>query len=162
ASLVEAAVAVEELGRAMVPGPYTPTVIAGAILTDAGHTAHLEALGEGALPAAVGIDPGGLTGEYDGGDLVLTGRPGAGIGPGAWPASISTGCASRPPTCSPSPMRTDRWTSRPRCWPPRPPGWPTGRWPPPPSTRRCAASSADPSASSRASSTASPGCSPRP
>src|SRR5699024_11549906 len=57
ASLFEAAVAVEELGRAMTPGPYTPTVIAGAILTDAGHTAHLEALGEGALPAAVGIDP---------------------------------------------------------------------------------------------------------
>lgn len=80
ASLVEAAVAVEELGRAMVPGPYTPTVIAGAILTDAGHTAHLEALGEGALPAAVGIDPGGLTGEYDGDDLVLTGRPDAVIG----------------------------------------------------------------------------------
>lgn len=59
--LLELAVVVEELGRAMVPGPFLPTVLAGAVLARAGHTAHLAALAAGERTAAVGLRPGGLT-----------------------------------------------------------------------------------------------------
>ncbi|MDQ1386172.1 MAG: hypothetical protein QOG65_3551, partial [Actinomycetota bacterium] len=37
--LVEQAVVVEELGRACAPGPYVPTVLAAAVLQDAGGPA---------------------------------------------------------------------------------------------------------------------------
>ncbi|MCD0451250.1 acyl-CoA dehydrogenase [Actinocorallia sp. API 0066] len=54
--LVEAAVAVEELGRALAPGPFTPTVLAGALL--AGSAAAKEALpglADGSRTAAVAL-----------------------------------------------------------------------------------------------------------
>ncbi|WP_039738006.1 acyl-CoA dehydrogenase family protein, partial [Saccharomonospora halophila] len=39
--LLETAVVVEELGRALTPGPVVPTVTASAVLHRAGHHAHL-------------------------------------------------------------------------------------------------------------------------
>ena len=53
-TLVELAVAVEELGRAMAPGPFVPTVLASALL--AGSSAageHLPALADGSRTACV-------------------------------------------------------------------------------------------------------------
>src|SRR5262249_49531580 len=65
--LPELAVATEELGRAMVPGGFLPTVLAGAILASAAaggeaDTAGLESLvkelAAGTLTAAAGLAPG--------------------------------------------------------------------------------------------------------
>ncbi|WP_106397657.1 acyl-CoA dehydrogenase [Actinocorallia populi] len=56
-TLVELAVAVEELGRAMAPGPFVPTVLASALL--AGSSAageHLPALADGSRTAAVALE----------------------------------------------------------------------------------------------------------
>ncbi|KAB8187756.1 acyl-CoA dehydrogenase [Microbispora catharanthi] len=72
--LLELAVVVEELGRAMVPGPFLPTVLAGAVLARAGHTAHLAALAGGEKTAAVGLRPGGLAlTRGEGGEAVVSG-----------------------------------------------------------------------------------------
>src|SRR5690348_1666790 len=53
---VELAVVLEELGRAMAPGPFVPTVLAAAILQDAGSEEQKEAwlakLVDGSTPAA--------------------------------------------------------------------------------------------------------------
>ncbi|MEN3538053.1 acyl-CoA dehydrogenase [Microbispora sp. ZYX-F-249] len=59
--LLELAVVLEELGRAMVPGPFLPTALAGAVLHRAGHGAVLEGLANGTTVGAVGLRPGGLT-----------------------------------------------------------------------------------------------------
>ncbi|TAM89134.1 MAG: acyl-CoA dehydrogenase [Jatrophihabitans sp.] len=60
-TVLEAAVALEELGRALVPGPVLPTVLASAVLGDAGHTAHLASLAGGTATAAFALQPDGLT-----------------------------------------------------------------------------------------------------
>lgn len=81
ATLLEAAVVLEELGRAMTPGPLLPTVLAGAILERAGHTQRLEGLADGTTPAAVALEPGALTGTRDAeGDLVVTGESAPALG----------------------------------------------------------------------------------
>ncbi|MDQ1511000.1 MAG: hypothetical protein QOG50_2844, partial [Actinomycetota bacterium] len=57
--LVEQAVVVEELGRACAPGPYLPTVLAAAILQDAGGSAAsalLPALASGERTGALALD----------------------------------------------------------------------------------------------------------
>ncbi|MEU5837552.1 acyl-CoA dehydrogenase [Streptomyces diacarni] len=59
--LTELAVVLEELGRAVVPGPFLPTVLASAVLLRAGHTAHLPGLADGSTTGAVGLRPGTLT-----------------------------------------------------------------------------------------------------
>ena len=51
---VEQAVVLEELGRAAAPGPYLPTVLAAAILQDAGGPAADEWLPQLATGAAIG------------------------------------------------------------------------------------------------------------
>ncbi|MEV4000954.1 acyl-CoA dehydrogenase [Actinomadura sp. NPDC049753] len=56
--ILEQAVALEELGRALAPGPYAPTVLASAILHKAG--ADVRGLVAGTRKAAVGLS-GGLT-----------------------------------------------------------------------------------------------------
>ncbi|WP_067461411.1 acyl-CoA dehydrogenase [Actinomadura macra] len=71
--LVESAVVLEELGRAMTPGPFLPTVLASAVLHRAGHTAHLPGLAAGALIGAVGLDAGGLEVARTGAGRTLTG-----------------------------------------------------------------------------------------
>ncbi|GGU99846.1 acyl-CoA dehydrogenase [Actinomadura cremea] len=58
--MLELAVVLEELGRAMTPGPFLPTVLASAVLHRAGHHEHLEGLASGARIGAVGLRPGGL------------------------------------------------------------------------------------------------------
>ncbi|WP_197023726.1 acyl-CoA dehydrogenase family protein, partial [Rhodococcus sp. UNC363MFTsu5.1] len=45
--LLETAIVAEELGRAMVPGPFLPTVIVSAVLNEAGRTTELAGLADG-------------------------------------------------------------------------------------------------------------------
>jgi len=73
--LPELAVALEELGRALVPGAFLPTVLASAILASADVTGKLLAgLADGSVAGAVSL-VGGLTGRPapDGG-LVIEGE----------------------------------------------------------------------------------------
>jgi alkylation response protein AidB-like acyl-CoA dehydrogenase len=93
AGLPELAVAAEELARAMVPGGFLPTVLAGAILAsaiagaaDGTDTSALESLvkelAAGTLTAAVGLGPGlGWVPGEDGG-LVIDGTCGPVTGAG--------------------------------------------------------------------------------
>jgi alkylation response protein AidB-like acyl-CoA dehydrogenase len=87
AGLAELAVATEELARALVPGGFLPTVLAGAILAsaiggvpDGDDTAALESLvkelAAGTLTAAVGLTPGLGWAPGDGGGLVIDGTCG--------------------------------------------------------------------------------------
>jgi alkylation response protein AidB-like acyl-CoA dehydrogenase len=81
ATLVETAVALEELGRAMVPGPFLPTVLASAVLHRAGHTSHLPGLADGSTVAAVALETGTLSGHRDEqGNLVVTGESAPALG----------------------------------------------------------------------------------
>src|SRR4051812_16423622 len=56
--LEELVVVVEELGRAMAPGPFVPTVVASAVIAAAGDDAVkkqlLPGLGDGTLAAGIG------------------------------------------------------------------------------------------------------------
>jgi alkylation response protein AidB-like acyl-CoA dehydrogenase len=71
-SLVELAVAVEEMGRALAPGPYVPTVWTSAVLLAAGAGDLLPGLADGTRLGAVSL-AGGLTGRREGGALVVDG-----------------------------------------------------------------------------------------
>lgn len=73
ASLVETAVVLEEFGRAMVPGPYLPTVLTSAVLHRAGHTAYLPALADGSAAGALALS-GTLTAAADGEGWRVTGE----------------------------------------------------------------------------------------
>ncbi|MCO6005976.1 acyl-CoA dehydrogenase [Actinoallomurus purpureus] len=88
-SVLELAVAVEEMGRALAPGPYVPTVLASAVVAAAdAPRAHEELLGglaQGARTGAVCL-AAGLTGRRDGGTLVVGGV--AGPVPGGLPADV--------------------------------------------------------------------------
>ncbi|MEA3056543.1 MAG: hypothetical protein QOD30_1975 [Actinomycetota bacterium] len=59
-SLEELVVVVEELGRAVAPGPFVPTVIASAVVSAAGDDALrarlLPGLADGSLPAGIALD----------------------------------------------------------------------------------------------------------
>src|SRR2546421_1046655 len=63
---VELAVVLEELGRAMAPGPFVPTVLAAALIQDAGgedqKATLLPKLVDGATPAAVMFDANAVGG----------------------------------------------------------------------------------------------------
>ncbi|WP_406734789.1 acyl-CoA dehydrogenase [Streptomyces sp. NBC_01108] len=59
--LLELAVVIEELGRAMAPGPFLPTTLAAAVLQRAGHQEHLARLADGTTIGAVGLGAGSLT-----------------------------------------------------------------------------------------------------
>jgi len=87
AGLPELAVAAEELARALVPGGFLPTVLAGAILARAidgaaggTDTSALEGLvkelAAGTLTAAVGLGPGLGWAPGEGGGLVIDGTCG--------------------------------------------------------------------------------------
>jgi alkylation response protein AidB-like acyl-CoA dehydrogenase len=77
--ITELAVALEELGRALVPGGYLPTVLASAVLASAGPAAGNEpqkliaGLAGGSVTGAVSLAPGlaGRAGPRDG--LILDG-----------------------------------------------------------------------------------------
>ncbi|MFA1539821.1 acyl-CoA dehydrogenase [Actinomadura monticuli] len=68
--LVEQAVVLEELGRVLAPGPYTPTVLAATILSAAGSDVH--GLADGSATGAVGLS-GGL--DRDGSTVSGTVQP---------------------------------------------------------------------------------------
>ncbi|SNS87690.1 Acyl-CoA dehydrogenase [Actinomadura meyerae] len=68
--VLEQAVALEELGRVLAPGPYTPTVLASAILHAAG--ADASGLADGSRTAAVALS-GGL--DVDGSTVSGTVQP---------------------------------------------------------------------------------------
>ena len=73
----ELAVATEELGRALVPGAFVPTVLAAAVLAEAGGPGKLLAgLADGSVTGAVSIEPG-LTGTRSpAGELRVSGETG--------------------------------------------------------------------------------------
>ncbi len=76
--LPELAIATSELGSALLPGAFLPTVLASAVLSAAGGPpANLVAkLADGSLIGAVSL-AGGLTGRAGtGGDLVVSGKSG--------------------------------------------------------------------------------------
>src|ERR1700733_1309022 len=79
--LPELAVALEELGRALVPGAFLPTVFASAALVGAGVAGKLvTGLADGSKTGAVGL-VAGLTGNRAGdGDLVIDGESGPVLG----------------------------------------------------------------------------------
>src|SRR6202046_696739 len=79
--LPELAVALEELGRALVPGAFLPTVFASAALVGAGAGGkRLTGLADGSKTGAVGL-AAGLTGTREGdGDLVIDGESGPVLG----------------------------------------------------------------------------------
>ncbi|MFI8516734.1 acyl-CoA dehydrogenase [Streptomyces sp. NPDC085481] len=59
--LVDLAVVLEEAGRALLPGPYLPTVLAAELLHRAGRGEDAGALGTGERTGAVALGPGTLT-----------------------------------------------------------------------------------------------------
>ncbi|WP_162795377.1 acyl-CoA dehydrogenase family protein, partial [Nonomuraea lactucae] len=59
--LIEAAVAVEALAERMAPGPYVPTVLAGAVILASKRHELLPRLADGTLTGAVALT-GALTG----------------------------------------------------------------------------------------------------
>ncbi|MER5633488.1 acyl-CoA dehydrogenase [Streptomyces nitrosporeus] len=72
--LVELAVVTEELGRAMAPGPFLPTVLASTVLNAAGHRTYLAPLAAGTTVGAVGLGAGTLAlNRADDGTVTLTG-----------------------------------------------------------------------------------------
>ncbi|TYB51214.1 acyl-CoA dehydrogenase [Nonomuraea sp. PA05] len=71
--LLEAAVAVEALAERMAPGPFVPTVLAGAVINASKRPEHLESFVDGTLTAAVALT-GSLTAtRRDDGSLVVSG-----------------------------------------------------------------------------------------
>ncbi|MCO5997671.1 acyl-CoA dehydrogenase [Actinoallomurus rhizosphaericola] len=77
AGLLELAVALEALGRAVVPGPFLPTVLASAALLRAGqagkaHSELLPGLADGSLIGALSLT-GGLTGRRTDDGLTISG-----------------------------------------------------------------------------------------
>jgi len=85
AGQTELAIAAEELGHALVPGDFVPTVLAAAVLASAGLSGKLVAslaqgTGSGAVALAADIQATGRAGE----DLVITGSADCVLGaPGA-------------------------------------------------------------------------------
>ncbi len=78
--LPELAVAVEELGRALVPGAFLPTVLASAALVAAGISGKLiTGLADGSKTGAVGL-AAGLTGSPEPGGLLIEGESGPVLG----------------------------------------------------------------------------------
>src|SRR5215469_13443110 len=82
--LPELAVALEELGRALVPGAFLPTVFASAALVAAGVTGKLvTALADGSKAGAVGLAAGltaTATSDASDGGLVVEGESGPVLG----------------------------------------------------------------------------------
>ncbi len=77
---VELAIVLEELGRAMAPGPVLPTTLASLVLQEAGRADLVGGLADGSRCAAVGLDAGSLQLSRPGGVPTLTGTSGAVVG----------------------------------------------------------------------------------
>ncbi|MEU4132655.1 acyl-CoA dehydrogenase [Streptomyces wuyuanensis] len=73
-TLLDLAVVLEEAGRAALPGPYLPNVLASAVLERAGRPDLAAALADGRRIGAVALGAGGLTAPAAaGGDRLLDG-----------------------------------------------------------------------------------------
>jgi 3-oxochol-4-en-24-oyl-CoA dehydrogenase len=76
-SLVELAIVLEELGRAVAPGPFLPTVLVSAVLSRAASPAvaqhYLPQLSSGALTGALGLAGQAVTAAPDGDAIRLSG-----------------------------------------------------------------------------------------
>ncbi|MDI9888676.1 acyl-CoA dehydrogenase [Streptomyces sp. HNM0645] len=73
-TLLDLAVVLEETGRAALPGPYLPNVLASAVLERAGRPDLAAALADGRRVGAVALGTGGLTATAAaGGALLLDG-----------------------------------------------------------------------------------------
>ena len=175
---------VDEAAAAMVPGPIATTALATLVITKS-HADLLEALASGERTAGValsadlrygdgrvsgtaeyvlGADPHGVLLLPAGDKWLLVDATADGV----TVEPLKATDFSRPLARVRARLRTRRGaagvvrsgsrTSPRLCWPPRPPDWPAGRCRPPPSTRRCASSSASRSAASRPSSTCAPRC----
>ncbi|MBM7277212.1 acyl-CoA dehydrogenase [Gordonia rubripertincta] len=73
ATLLETAIVAEELGRAMAPGPFLPTVVVSAVLHAAGRTAELVGLADGSVTGAVALQAGSLRIDRNADGLTLAG-----------------------------------------------------------------------------------------
>ncbi|MET9438242.1 acyl-CoA dehydrogenase [Streptomyces sp. NPDC006551] len=71
--LVDLAVVLEEAARAVLPGPYLPTVLAAELLRRAGRSELATALATGRRVGAVALAPGSLTAVETGDGLLLDG-----------------------------------------------------------------------------------------
>ncbi|MGI5207397.1 acyl-CoA dehydrogenase [Spirillospora sp. CA-108201] len=78
--LVELAVVLEELGRAVTPGPFLPTVLASAVLHRAGRAERLPSLADGSTVGAVGLDAGSLALSRTDGEATVSGTSGPVLG----------------------------------------------------------------------------------
>ncbi|HEX9065546.1 MAG TPA: acyl-CoA dehydrogenase [Streptosporangiaceae bacterium] len=75
--LPELAVATEELGRALLPGAFVPTVLAAAVLSQAGRQGKLLAgLADGSLTGTVSLEPGLAGSRGPDGELRISGQTG--------------------------------------------------------------------------------------
>jgi 3-oxochol-4-en-24-oyl-CoA dehydrogenase len=85
AGLTELAVAVEELGRALVPGAFVPTVLASAVLVSAGLSGKLVgSLAQGSGNGAIALTADIRAAANTDGDLVINGSADCVLGaPGA-------------------------------------------------------------------------------
>lgn len=82
AGLVELAIVTEELGRALVPGPFLPTAVLSTVLHEAGHHTELARLADGSRCGAVSLQPGSLRLTRTGGTVTVSGVSGAVLGGG--------------------------------------------------------------------------------
>ena len=93
-TVTDLAAALEQLTIALVPGPVTPNVLAGLLLTAAGTTALLPALAAGQATGAVGLTAGTLTGTRAAdGTLQVTGQAGPVLGAGT-ASHLLLGCTT--------------------------------------------------------------------
>ena len=76
-ALAELAVATEELGRALVPGAFVPSVLAAAVLAEAGGQGKLVAgIADGSLTGTVCFEPGLTAIRGPDGELRVSGQTG--------------------------------------------------------------------------------------
>jgi alkylation response protein AidB-like acyl-CoA dehydrogenase len=76
AGVVEVAVVLEQLGRALAPGPYLPTMLTALLVARHGSGVADElsrGIADGSLPAGVALGAGRLGGRRDGDDIVVGG-----------------------------------------------------------------------------------------
>ena len=82
ATALELAVVLEEMGRALAPGPFTSTALASLVLADSGVPIAKEllpGLADGSRTAAIALAPGSLTATTNGDGLTLSGSAAAAL-----------------------------------------------------------------------------------
>lgn len=80
AGLVELAIVTEELGRALVPGPFLPTGVVSTVLNESGRHTELAQLAGGRLCGAFSLQPGSLRLTRTGDRVTVSGVSGTVLG----------------------------------------------------------------------------------